>query len=509
MASRSNGSRHADADIRRLALGCLLAGWTGAEIPDWIAGALPGGLGGVVLFGSNLGDGRGVRDLTDHLRELAARDLTIAVDEEGGDVTRLDTLSGSVVPGAAALGALDDPRTTEEVYAAIGDRLAGVGVTVDLAPVADVNNNPSNPVIGVRSFGADPDLVGRHVAAAVTGLQRSGVAACVKHFPGHGDTATDSHRGVAVIAADRDRLERLELAPFRRAIEAGTRSIMTGHLLVPALDSERLATVSPFVNSSLLRDQLGFAGTIVTDALEMRALADTLGMAEGFVQALIAGADAIELGAQDHPRSLVDIPDAALRAVRNGRLSYERLVDAASRTAALAEPGRPTGYDRATVRSAAARSLSVSGRVPVLQDPQDAFLVECRTPNGEATGTLPWSLADRCAEAGRPVDSVTVGDSADAAAAVQRIRRGSATVVLVVRDVHRFAWQHQLVRAVAALGPDRGVVVDAGWPSVAAIVDDVPIVETRGIAPVLLAAVAELLIHPVHPAMRVDGGVLR
>src|SRR3954469_23081509 len=282
----------ADPETRRLSLACLLLGYVGPQPPPWLLDALGAGLGGVVLFGSNVGDGSDVAALSARLRSSAGRDVVLALDEEGGDVTRLDTVRGSRSPGNAALGQLDDTATTRAAYAAIGRRLADAGVTVDLAPVADVNSDPRNPVIGVRSFGADPQLVARHVAAAVSGLQSTGVAACPKHFPGHGATAIDSHHAVATIEATAAELEARELVPFRAGVAAGARAVMTGHLLVPALDAEHLATVSPAITTGLLRERLGFTGTVVTDALEMRAVAGTLGMVEGFVRALIAGADA-------------------------------------------------------------------------------------------------------------------------------------------------------------------------------------------------------------------------
>jgi beta-N-acetylhexosaminidase len=327
-----------DPEVRRQALSCLLLGFVGAVPPSWLLQGLHDGLGGVVLFGSNVGDGTRVKPLTGRLTAAAGRPVVIAIDEEGGDVTRLDTKRGSSSPGAAALGHLDDPATTEEVYAAIGDRLAEAGVTVDLAPVADVNVDPLNPVIGLRSFSADATTAARHVAAAVRGIQRSGVAACAKHFPGHGATRDDSHHEVATLTRSREEIERVELEPFRAAIAAGTRAVMTGHLVATALDPDRLATVSPQVTTGLLREQLGFRGAVMTDALEMRAVSGTIGMVRGFVDSLVAGADAVETGALEHPHLLDELPAAVEAALLDGRLAPERLTEAAVRTAELSEP---------------------------------------------------------------------------------------------------------------------------------------------------------------------------
>lgn len=480
-----------DSEIQRLALGCFLPGYVGENPPSWLLKGLSGGLGGVVLFGSNLGDGSAVDRLTSRLTAAAGRPLVLALDEEGGDVTRLDTVRGSSVPGSAALGFLDDPAATEEVYAAVGARLAEAGLTLNLAPVADVNVDPRNPVIGVRSFSAGPAVAARQVAAAVRGLQRSGVAACAKHFPGHGATSADSHHEVATVDRSLDQLHDVELAPFRAAIGAGTRAIMTGHLLVPALDDE-IATVSSRIATGLLRDTLGFEGAVVTDALEMKAVSATLGMVEGFVRALIAGADAIETGALDYPDLLDEIPAAVLAAVHDGRLSVQRLSDAASRTSRLARPGDPhAGYDAAVLSGVAARCVEVRGALPVLDRP---LVLECRSANGMATGDLPWSLADRVAFRNPGTEVLLVRGSLDAEEL--RVRAAGRPLVAVIRDPGRNPWQAQVLDAAvrhAAAGQPT-VLVDLGWPAeLSGAAAGLPLVRTRGIAPGLLDAAAELL----------------
>jgi beta-N-acetylhexosaminidase len=473
-----------DPRVRELSLSCLLAGFVGPRPPDWLARGLAEGVGGVVLFGSNVGDGTDVRALTDRLREAAGRDVVVALDEEGGDVTRLDTVRGSAAPGAAALGHLDDVWVTEETYAGIGARLRDAGVTVDLAPVADVNSDPRNPVIGVRSFGVEPAPVARHVAAAVRGVQRAGVAACAKHFPGHGATVADSHHEVARVDADRARLDAVDLPPFAAAVGAGTRAVMTGHLLVPALDGDRLVTVSPAVTTGLLRDELGFDGTVISDALEKRALADTTGMAGGFVGALAAGADAIEWGAGEYPDLLDEIPLAVQAALDAGWLTAARLEDAARRTAALAR-WAPTGppADRKAIELAPARCLEVVGPLPRLERP---LVVEARPPGGMASGELPWSLAEPLARCLPDVEAVAItgADGLDALAD----RASGRALVVVVRDPHRHPWQRALVD-LAGRHPG-AVLVDVGWPA-----PDLPapLVRTRGVAPGLMVAAARLL----------------
>ena len=477
-------ARPIDPDVRRLALSCLLLGFVGPTPPPWLLAAVRDGLGGVVLFGSNLGDGTRVRELTDRLRESAGREIVIALDEEGGDVTRLDTLRGSASPGAAALGYLDDPVATEEAYAAIGARLASAGVTTDLAPVADVNIEALNPVIGVRSFGADADLVARHITAAVRGLQRGGTAACVKHFPGHGASRDDSHHQVATVGRTRTELEQVELRPFAAAVAAEARAVMTGHLLVPALDPLALATVSEPITTGVLRDQLGFTGTVVTDALEMRAVSGTIGMVEGFLQAMIAGADAIETGALDYPELVQDIPIAIAAALDSGRLTLDRLEEAARRTAELATLGDPgAAGDDQTLADLGRRCVEVTGRLPRMSAP---LVVECRPPGGMASGELPWSLADPLAELVAGSQALDVTGPVDPTALLARA--GGRTLVAVVRDPDRHEWQRTVLDAAAA--HDSAVVVDVGWPS---LLPPGPLLRTRGISPQLLGAAARIL----------------
>src|SRR5262249_23657488 len=331
-ALRAHGRRGQGlVDLERLALACVWPGFPGHEAPDWVRRRLSEGLGGVCLFGWNVRDADQVAELTAALRAENPA-VVVSTDEEGGDVTRLEVATGSSFPGNLALGVVDDLSVTAEVGAAIGSLCARVGVNLDLAPVADVNSNPDNPVIGVRSFGSDPALVARHVKAFVEGLQRCRVAACAKHFPGHGDTAQDSHlerpRAEGDLAAAR--------LPFRAAIDAGVRAIMTAHIVVPSLD-EAPATLSPRMLTGLLRGELGFDGLVVTDALEMRAVADTVGVEESAVRAIEAGADALCLGHDLFDEAVESVCGALIGAVRDGRLAEERLAEAARRVGALAE----------------------------------------------------------------------------------------------------------------------------------------------------------------------------
>ncbi|MEQ6900158.1 glycoside hydrolase family 3 N-terminal domain-containing protein [Nocardioides sp. YIM 152588] len=286
------------APVQTLALRVLLASFAGPALPEEWRDLLVDGLGGICLFGSNLTGSRAeTAALVDAVR-AARPDALVAVDEEGGDVTRLHTRTASPALGAAVLGAADDVDLTEATGRAVGVDLAAVGIDLDLGPVADVNSNPDNPVIGTRSFGATPDLAARHVAAWVRGLQSAGVAACVKHFPGHGDTAQDSHLTLPVLEASEETLAARELPPFAAAVAAGAASVMTSHLVVPALDPELPATLSAPILGRLR--ELGFDGAIVSDALDMAGASGEDGSGRGIpeaaVLALVAGADLLCVG---------------------------------------------------------------------------------------------------------------------------------------------------------------------------------------------------------------------
>ncbi|GAA4697850.1 glycoside hydrolase family 3 protein [Nocardioides nanhaiensis] len=336
-------SRSASEDLRRLALGVVLPGFLGTDLPQWLVEALGEGLAGVCLFGQNVRDDAQVTALSAAVRAARPRAL-VASDEEGGTVTRLDAASGSPWPAPAALGAIDDPATTREVARRLGTAARERGVDLVLAPVADVASEPDNPVIGERSFGADPALVARHVAAAVEGLHAAGVVACVKHFPGHGATRTDSHLELPVVEVDEATWRARELPPFRAAVEAGVRCVMTAHVVLRALD-DRPATLSARV-LGLLRDELGFDGrdqVVVTDAVDMRAISEGVGRAAGAVLALAAGADLVCLGNPAYPdhyddgAALHEVVEAVVAAVEAGELPLPRLAQAAARVAALAD----------------------------------------------------------------------------------------------------------------------------------------------------------------------------
>lgn len=484
-----------DKSLLRLADAVLQPGFVGTTPPDWLRRRLNEGLGGVVLFGRNIVNVEQVAALSAALTSESPGVL-IAVDEEAGDVTRLEVTSGSSRPGNYALGWVDDPSLTEGVAADIGAQLAAAGVTLNYAPAVDVNNNPANPVIGVRSFGADPKLVSRHAAAWVRGLQSTGVGACAKHFPGHGDTGVDSHHGLPVIAAGLSRLDDVELPPFQASIDAGVQAIMTAHILVPALDRDRPATMSSSVLVDLLRRRLGFTGLVVTDGIEMASVAATYGLRRAAVLALAAGADAICVGGETATEEVaVALRDAIVDAVIAGDLAEERLAEAASRVAAFSawsHAMRPIRERAAHKPShdigliAARRALRVTG-TPRLAGA--AHVVEFHTDTNLAIDSrTPWGLAEPLT-ALRPETTVA---RLTEGAMVDDVLDGcnGRTPVLVCRDAHRHPWLWTLLEKAIAVRPDAIVVemgVPAGTPLGAAHI------ATHGAAPVCGQAAAELI----------------
>ncbi len=432
--------------LEALADAVLLPGFTGTVPPDWVRRRVAGGLGGVVLFARNCVSPAQLAELTAALRAERA-DVLVATDEEGGDVTRLFAAVGSPVPGPYALGVADDVALTRSVSAALAARVAAAGIGWTLAPVADVNSAPDNPVIGVRSYGATPALVARHVVAAVAGIQSAGVAACAKHFPGHGDTTVDSHLGLATAGADLAGA----LEPFRAAVAAGVATVMTGHLLVPGY-GDLPATLNPALVDGLLRAELGFDGVVVSDALEMGAIAGSVGVGEGAVLAVLAGVDALCLGGDEAGEPITDAArDALVAAVRSGRLAEGRLAAAAARVRALA--GR-VPVDHLDVLGLAAARRGVRWGGDVRLGSGAPVLVRLDPAPTIAVGWTAWGLDGLLPGA----TELVVGPDDP----LPEVPAGRALVV-VARDATRVGWVGRAVAGLLAARPD-AVLVEMGLP---------------------------------------------
>jgi beta-N-acetylhexosaminidase len=464
-------------DLHELALAVLLPGFTGTTLPAEHRALLQQGLGGVCLFGSNTADGPATTAALSAAIRAANPHAVVAVDEEGGDVSRLHTRAPSPVLGAAALGAVDDLALTEAVGGWVGAELASLGITLDLGPVADVNSNPDNPVIGTRSFGTDPTRVAAHVAAWTRGLQATGVAACAKHFPGHGDTATDSHLALPTIDVDAATLAARELVPFAAVVAAGIASVMTSHIVVPALDPERPATLSPVV-LGLLRERLGFDGVIVSDALDMAGASAGRGIPEAAVLALAAGCDLLCLGSETPAVLVEQVRDAIVAAVADGRLTAERLAEAAGRVRSMHVPvtAAPGPVDDVRQLRALARTLVVRGDLP---DLRGAEVVSIETEANIAVGSVAWGLPPDH----RLAPTELAGGRAHGLP-------GEVPLVVQVRDAHR---RPEVLAALAALARSGrpAVVVDWGWPGAYDV--GLATISTRGSSGPGVAAVAELL----------------
>jgi beta-N-acetylhexosaminidase len=506
-----------------LALRTLLAAFSGTQAPPWALRLVEDGLGGVALFGFNIADPEQVARLTASLRAVRP-DIIVATDEEGGDVTRLSYAHGSPYPGNAALGVGNDPALTTRVYQAIGADLAAVGITMDMAPAVDVNSADDNPAIGTRSFGNDANLVAIHAAAAVTGLQRAGVAACAKHFPGHGATVADSHLGLPLVDASMDVLWQRELPPFQAAIKAEVMAVMTAHIRVPAITGSDPATFSPAALSGLLRGELGFAGVIVSDALEMRGASGLIGVPEAAVVSLIAGNDLLCIGGEfpRHPgaQELIEATaQAIVDAVLGGRLAPEALEAAAMRTELLGRfPADTLSSDAGAVEFSEAQSVAAARRAVRIEGVLPAGLAEAVVVQLEpaatlAVGTVPWGLSSvlggvrvvhstpaalHWGESGGSGGPVAATEPIDAAGLCAYA--GSRPIVVVSRDTHRHPWARDLVEALTAAHPDV-VLVEMGWPGAWRPAGLRAYLASYGASRANAWAVAEILrvIQPVRP----------
>jgi beta-N-acetylhexosaminidase len=457
----------------------LLPGFAGTALPMWLRDQLRAGLGGVCLFAQNISSPGQLGSLTDEVMDANPYAI-IAIDEEGGDVTRLFAATGAPFPGNAVLGRLDDIDTTRDTAAAIGWWLRRAGCTVNFAPCVDVNSRSDNPVIGVRSFGGDAECVARHGRAWVAGLQSTGVAASAKHFPGHGDTAQDSHVSLPVVNRSLDELRSRELQPFVAAIEAGCRVVMTSHVMLPQLDSEHPATMSRVVLNDLLRGELGFSGVVVSDALDMAGASGSLGMAGAAVAALRAGCDLLCLGTENTDSQLADIERAVGSAVADGTLPPDRVREATGRVRGLAtelqtarqaagQPPRPAPAWR-TVEAELVHTFDVrpgalewraraSGGYTVVRLEPDPNIAVGRTPWGPFAAVAADPAAPAAASfAAQSVCLVSTKETALPSFQAER------PVLVVGRDIHQHLFAREVVDRLRSERADV-LVVDMGWPS--------------------------------------------
>ncbi|MBK9051278.1 MAG: glycoside hydrolase family 3 protein [Chloroflexi bacterium] len=351
-------------------------------------------IAGVTLFRHfNVGNPEQVRELTRGLQHAAAvhhhPPLLIAADQEGGQLNALGA-DTTPFPGNMALGATADPELAFRVGQAIGREMAAMGVNFNYAPSCDVNSNPANPVVGTRAFGSDPALVGQMAVALMNGLHSAGIISCAKHFPGHGDTVHDSHHGTPVISHDRTRLDTVELPPFRQMIQAGAPVIMTAHIGLPALNEGRVvpSTLSRSVMHDLLRQEMGFQGVIVSDALDMGAITQGVGLTVDVLAAANATVDLLLLTSDPATHQLAF--EALNQALQRGLLSLSEMEASYRRVMAL--KSRLNGWtqpDLSVVSCAEhqALALEVSQRALTLVK-DEADLLPLRLPDGARIAVL-------------------------------------------------------------------------------------------------------------------------
>lgn len=494
----------ADRELRRSIAATLLPGFLGTTLPEWLEARLRDGLGGVCLFGQNIVSAEQLRALTDAIY-AANPDAVVAIDEEGGDVTRLYYGSGSPYPGNAILGRLGDPEYTERVAHRVGQELRRAGVNLDFAPDIDINSNPDNPVIGVRSFGSSPEVVAEHGAAWTRGLQSAGVAVAAKHFPGHGDTGADSHLELPVVDLSAEQLRERELVPFRAVVAAGARAVMTSHILLPQLDADLPATLSPAIVEGMLRGELGFDGVVVSDALDMHGASGERGIPEAAVLALAAGCDLLCIGTENTDEQLATIERTIAEAIASGRLTPARVTAAAARVHSLTHtspapstpslpslpstpsptidssesaPDTPSGaglFEEAMLWAGdvqvVERAFDVSGYARAWVDEHGDgrySVVRIDTVANIAVGTAPWGPFSAVeaepatpwatAFSANPAVVFTEGDHPDLVLAAQ------SPVLVIGKDNHRHAFARAAIDRLRA-ERERVLVVDMGWPS--------------------------------------------
>ncbi|MCI3920153.1 glycoside hydrolase family 3 protein [Paenibacillus sp. TRM 82003] len=436
-------------DALRRKLGLLtMCGFDGTEPNEAITDLIENeGVGGIVYFRRNLVSPEQTARMTAALQASAAKvgapPLLVSIDQEGGMVARLDR-GVALPPGNMALGATGDPAAAREAARVTAAELTSLGINMNFAPCLDVNNNLANPVIGVRSFGADAERVAAFGVEAVRGYAEGGVIAVAKHFPGHGDTAVDSHRDLPVVPHGKARLSRIELAPFRAAVAAGVPCLMTAHVVFPAVEPSGLpATLSPAVLTGLLREELGYDGVIVTDCLEMKAIADRYGIARGAVMAIKGGADLVLIS---HTYAAQKEALAALaRAVEDGDIPMRRIDDAVERILRLkAQAGAPRPSPEAAgaaERIEAATRLSertvtvVRNRGAFPIDPSVTTLVitaEVRVGSEVDEVIEQATLADALRAAGAKAEEVRIGVDPSEAESAEAMRRAASSEQCVI-----------------------------------------------------------------------------
>lgn len=439
--------------LDRTILSTFSPGFGGAVVPEWIKPWLENGLGSVTLFASNTPNFEAAAHLIKELRSYNP-DVLIAIDEEGGDVTRLFVREGSRYPTPALLGQCDDEDLTYRSYYSMGTVLRDLGIDITYAPVADVVAFENNPIVGVRSFGMSTDVVTRHVAAAVRGLQNSGVGACVKHFPGHGAVLEDSHHDLPHIKMALTDYESQHVVPFKHAIESGVAAVMIGHLVAEALDNKLPASLSSKVIRDYLRGVLNFNGLVVTDALDMGAIGGPTKIHESALKALTAGADLLCFsGMGDQSVFLSSSFDWIKAAVDSGTLAAKELEVSEQRIINWRATNRSNGAATAAVDfKDLINGFEISGSVEL--EAGAVNLVEIGTKPTIAAGDVSWGMHRELRAVGIACD-IHASDAETLS---------TKKLVVAFRDAYRDAPLLATLNRLNDRYPE-AIFIDMGWPT--------------------------------------------
>lgn len=440
-------------DIDRLILSTFSPGFGGAVVPEWIKPWLENGLGSVTLFASNTPNFETASNLISEIRSYNP-DVLIAIDEEGGDVTRLFVREGSRYPTPALLGQCDDEDLTFRSYSSMGAILKSLGVDITYAPVADVVAYENNPIVGVRSFGMSSDVVNRHVLRAVQGLQSSGVSACVKHFPGHGAVLEDSHHDLPRIKLSKNDYERVHIEPFKNAIASGVSAVMIGHLIAECLDPNLPASLSSKILRDYLRSELGFKGLIVTDALDMGAIGGPTKIHESALNALTAGADLLCFsGMGDQSQFVVNSFEWIQSAFNRGEISEDSFIESSQRIGEV----RVKNLKSIKVEQNIDYKELISG-FEVLGDVELSSsainLVEIGTKPTIAAGDVSWGIHRELRSVGITCE-IHASDAENLA---------SKKLVVAFRDAYRDGPLLATLNRLNQRFPD-AIFIDMGWPT--------------------------------------------
>lgn len=457
------------------ALKLFSPGFGGTKVPEWLKKFLDNGLGGVTLFGSNTPDLETANNLVAQLR-FYNPDLIVSIDEEGGDVTRLFAKEGSPIPSAALLGKINDVEFTEKCFLNLGNVLKNLDIDLTFAPVADVVSSPKNPILGVRSFGTDSDLVCKHISAAVTGLKKAKVSSSLKHFPGHGGAIEDSHHSLPKVAGSYEMLEQIHLKPFLSGIIAGADSIMVGHLIIESLDAHNAASQSKIIMNELLRKKINYQGVIITDALDMGALGGPANIANSAVNAISAGADFLCFsGLSEQEEFVLNSTKLVVKAISTGAIDESKVADSAIRNARLRKKSDQEIQSNSINLNELLVGFEIHGNPKI-----NTQSIKYSQLNGEPTiaaGYINWGIKKALVSKNLSVN--VVDDFMDAE-------------ILVFRDAWRDSKMFSQIMRIRDFNPDC-IFIDMGWPTLEFNAKN--LIRTFGVSAITSDAVVAVLLN--------------